>query len=270
METNENILHLHVLASGSKGNCSIVENTATGRAIMIDCGVTKRDFFARCEALSLDPASIEAILITHEHTDHTKGLGVVTRGLAKVGLHPTLFVSDKVRAASTQIQAIEETMDMRAMNCGDDLSIAGMSVHVFPTSHDAAESFGFRFDNAGDSVGFMTDTGTVTGAAHEALQNVRVLGLESNHDPFMLKYGDYPYSLKQRIASDRGHLSNEQAGDELRSLLSNRLQTVIALHISENNNTYDLPEKTFAEVLSQECHPAHALVGKQRTPVDAL
>ena len=204
-------LALHVLASGSRGNAAVVEDTATGKGVLVDCGICKRDFFARCDEAGFDPANLEAVLITHDHTDHTKGLGVVLRGLAKLGIEPAVFADDAVRAASKEIIVLEGACDLRAFSSGDALSLAGMQVHAFRTSHDAASSCGFRVEADGDAVGFMTDTGIVTGEADEALRDVRILALESNHDVQMLKDGPYPYPVKRRVGSDTGHLSNVQA-----------------------------------------------------------
>ena len=263
-------MKLHVLASGSKGNCSVVENLATGACVVIDCGISKSAFMQRCEACGVDVSRVEAILVTHEHSDHTKGLGVVTRGLARLGVHPALYASSAVHGASREICAIQDAVDLRHFARGDDLSLAGMSVHAFPTLHDAAESFGFRFDCEGDAIGFMTDTGIVTGEAHEALAGCRVLALEANHDPRMLEAGPYPRYLKDRIASDHGHLSNEQSAELLEQLLDNRVECVIGMHVSENNNTYRLPPAAFQEVLARNDHPARALVGYQNTPMHGL
>ena len=260
-------LRLHVLASGSKGNCSVIENLATGTFVVVDCGISKRAFMNGCAECGVDVTRIGAILVTHEHSDHTKGLGVVTRGLAKAGVSPTLYVSEAVHGASCDIRDIEDAVDLRHFSRGDDLAVAGMSVHAFPTLHDAAESFGFRFDCAGDSVGFMTDTGIVTGEAREALAGCRILAIESNHDLRMLENGPYPRYLKQRIASERGHLSNDQSSELLVQLLDNQVECVVGMHISENNNTYRLPHDTFRETLARYDHPARALVGYQNRHV---
>ncbi len=256
-------LRLYVLASGSKGNCSVIENVATGACVVVDCGISKRAFMDGCAACGVDVARVEAILVTHEHSDHTKGLGVMTRGLARAGVFPTLYASTAVHGASRDIRAIEDAVDLRHFACGDDLALAGMSVHAFPTLHDAAESFGFRFDCAGDSIGFMTDTGIVTGEAHEALVGCRVLALESNHDLRMLENGPYPRYLKDRIASERGHLSNDQSAELLVQLLDNQVECIIGMHVSENNNTYRLPHDVFQKTLARHDHPARALVGYQ-------
>ena len=260
-------LALHVIASGSKGNAAIVENTGNGHGVLVDCGVTKKAFFAGCQQSGFDPARLDAILMTHEHTDHTKGLDVVTRGLAKLGTAPTLYASTKVRDASGDIRAVQEALGEGAFRAGDDFGLAGIRVHVFPTSHDSAESFGFRFELDGDVVGFMTDTGIVTGEAREALRGCRLLGLEANHDRHILACGPYPAPLKRRIAGAGGHLSNDQSAELLEDLLCNELEQVVALHVSENNNDYDLPVAALAGVLERNGHPARALTGYQRRTV---
>lgn len=133
-------LRLHVLASGSRGNAAVVEDASTGAGVLVDCGICKRDFLARCDEAGFDPARLAAILVTHDHTDHTKGLGVVLRGLAKKGIEPAVYAEDAVRAASSEVRALEDAHDVRSLHAGDALSLAGMAVHVFRTSHDAAAS----------------------------------------------------------------------------------------------------------------------------------
>lgn len=351
------MLRLHVLASGSHGNASVVEDAETGRALLIDCGISKKAFLQRCSEAGFDPLRIEGVLVTHEHTDHTKGLGVVLRGLAKMGTHPQVFADPSVVRASQDIADALASLDAQARPFDDssELTLAGIDVFPFLTSHDAVASYGFRFetssgavgrergpldaseriadecgrnaratiarddsptctipmrdadrltafgagnpdicDNIGcasqdnassarigaatatcvdtaaathDVLGFMTDTGIVTSAAHAHLQGCRILAIEGNHDPRMLEKGPYPYSVIARIGSDRGHLSNEQGACELRSLLHNGLERVVALHVSQNTNTYDLPKRAFQEVLSQERHDARADVGFQERAI---
>ncbi len=257
------MLKFHILASGSRGNATVVENAATGRGVLIDCGICKRDFFARCDEAGFDPAKLDAVLITHEHGDHTKGIGVTMRGLAKLGRRPAIYAAPATLRASKPLQEIEETCDIHALAPEALVSAAGMSIFPFATSHDAAASFGFRFEADGDAAGFMTDSGIVTDAAHAHLQDVRLLALESNHDPRMLREGPYPYVVKRRIASDEGHLSNEQAADELAALLSTRLEAAAAMHVSENNNEYGLAKQGFTAVVAREGHPARIACGYQ-------
>lgn len=260
----ERALRLHVLASGSKGNAAIVENTATGQGILVDCGICKRDFFARCSQATFDPANLQAILITHDHGDHTKGLGVVCRELARRSVRPKLFVSTAVRAASKPVaEVLDQGLCEFVALAPNTFDIGDIRIIPFATSHDAAESFGFRFEVPGDAIGYITDTGIVPPTARELLRDVRILALESNHDARMLAEGPYPWPIKQRIASEHGHLSNDQASDELAELLGPRLQTVVAMHISQNNNTYRAPEQALREVVTRASHPAAVLVAYQ-------
>lgn len=258
------VLRIHVLASGSKGNASLIENSETGEGILVDCGICKRDVLARCEEAGFNLSKLKGVLVTHEHTDHTKGLKVLYRELAKRAIQAPLFVNRVSLSNSKQLQEAAELTECIDLRAEDQLSLAGMQIYPFATSHDAASSFGFRFWAGNDALGFMTDTGLVTGAAHEALQECRILAIEANHDPVMLKNGPYPRSLQDRVASDFGHLSNQQSAKELKSLLHPGLSDVIAMHVSENNNTYRLPVECLRETLSREGHTAEAVCAYQQ------
>ncbi|MCI1479972.1 MAG: MBL fold metallo-hydrolase [Eggerthellaceae bacterium] len=266
----EGALALIVLGSGSKGNASIVVNRATGAGVLVDCGISKRQFMEGCAACGFDPARIEGALLTHEHTDHTKGFGVVMRGLAKLGAHPSVYAGPKVRAASKPLAEIADLCEARDLSAGCALSVAGIQVHAFPTSHDAVESFGFRFELAGDVVGYMTDTGVVTGAAHEALGGARILAIETNHDLAMLREGPYPYALKRRIEGEGGHLSNEQGSAEAASLLHPGLERIVCMHISETNNTYGKPARAMQAMLERAGCPAQVSAAKQRSALSVV
>lgn len=263
-------LRLHVLASGSGGNASVVVDSQTGKAVVVDCGICKRDFFSRCEEAGIALDDIAAILVTHEHTDHTKGLGVVLRGMRKLGIDPPVFASDAVRDKSSELGSLREAFDVRPYRADDALALGGMLVHPFETSHDSVESYGFRIEGAcGDAVGFMTDTGVVTDAAFAHLKRCRILAIESNHDAKMLAEGPYPYVIKRRIASEGGHLSNEQSADLLERLLCTELEEVVAMHVSENNNTYRLPIDSLAAVVARNAHGAQVQVAYQHMRVSA-
>lgn len=285
------MLALHVLASGSSGNTAVVENVVTGAGVLIDCGICKRDFLSRCDQAGFDPARIEAAFVTHEHGDHVKGLGVVLRGLAKLGCQPPIYVARGCVANSDALAKVAEAFEVRELATAADagatasadgsakaaarasvIEAAGVRVIPFATSHDAAASFGFRIEDAadGDAIGYLTDSGVVTPAAHAALADVRILALESNHDPKMLAAGPYPYVVKQRIASDAGHLSNSQAAAELAALVSasraagqREPQTVVAMHISQNNNEYSLAKRTLEAALAEADCAADVLCGYQ-------
>lgn len=286
------MLKLHVLASGSKGNAAIVENAETGSGVLIDCGICKRDFLERCDEAGFDPTRLEAVFITHEHGDHTKGLGVVLRGLAKLGCAPVVYMNHACVENSSTLQKTADDFETAPLDTacapsrGENASessnrtfargergirAAGLRVLPFATSHDAAASFGFRVEAPdGDALGYITDSGIVTSAAHAALRDVRILALESNHDERMLKNGDYPYVIKKRIASEFGHLSNPQATEELAALIAESRtaglrtpETVVAMHISQNNNDYDLPRAALEEGLAIANGNARILCGYQ-------
>lgn len=268
------VFKLHILASGSKGNAAIVEETANGQCILIDCGISKRDFLARCDEVSVNPANISDVLITHEHTDHTKGLGVVTRGLEKMGVAFTMRTSMKIRNASPDIADALKSENVDFCAIGTDQSndtqrLLDVEVKAFQTSHDAAQSFGFRFESmlSSDTLAYLTDTGMVNDEAKQALQFARIVALESNHDIDMLMNGPYPYPLKRRILSERGHLSNEQAACALDELLSSlgghTLEHLVAMHISQENNTYDKPLAHLGEVVERFSHKASVNVSHQ-------
>ncbi|WP_241152760.1 MBL fold metallo-hydrolase [Gordonibacter sp. Marseille-P4307] len=263
----ERVFRLHVLASGSSGNASIVEDTNTGKGVLIDCGISKRAFLEGCAATGFDPSGLEAVVVTHEHADHVKGLGVVMRGLSKLGHRPPLYAPAACVSASKALSDLGSDFEMRSFSDADQISAAGMSIHPFRTAHDAAASFGFRFECGGDALGFATDTGMVSPQVREALGDVRILGLEANHGLKMLDAADYPAYVKSRIASDRGHLNNDQSASALRTLLCPRLEAVAALHVSENANTYRAAREALSGVVQQEGHHASVQVGYQRRPI---
>ena len=175
-----------------------------------------------------------------------------------------LFVNQATYANSKPIQEAAQFTEVVGLDAESQLSLAGIQVFAFRTSHDAVCSFGFRLWAENDVLGFMTDTGVVTGAAHEALQGCRILALEANHDPAMLKNGPYPRALQERVSSEHGHLSNGQASEELKSLLHPGLEEVIAMHISENNNTYRMPVECLRGVVLRESHPATVVCAYQQ------
>lgn len=261
---NSGILRIHVLASGSKGNATLVEDTRTGEGVLIDAGICKRDVISRSQEAGFDLAKLKAVLITHEHSDHVKGLGVLYRELAKRKLEVPLYVNEDCLQNSNTIREASELTGVERFQEGSQLSLAGMQIAPFATSHDAAGSFGFRFWDGKDALGFMTDTGVVTDSAHEALDGCRILAIEANHDLRMIATGPYPYHLQQRVGSELGHLSNGQSAQELLSLLHPKLEQVIAMHISENNNTYRLPVQELRNVVDQVGHSACVVCAYQK------
>ncbi len=262
------MLKLHVIASGSKGNAALVEDAATGACVAIDCGVCARDFFTGCETAGVDPARIAGMVITHEHSDHVKGLGVVLRGMRKRGLELPVYVNDACVANSATLGKLSEDFTFADLARGEVLRFGNLELLPFATSHDAAFSCGFRVEAGGDALGYLTDSGVVLPEAHEALSRVRILALEANHDPLMLKTGEYPSWLKARVGGVNGHLSNVQSAEELDTLRWPGLEQVIAMHVSENNNTYLLPKAALLEVVGVGEGAPQVRTAYQRLQVD--
>lgn len=246
-------LHLHVLASGSKGNAALVEGPEG--MLLIDCGVSRKQVVTRMVALGLSPDDVAAVLLTHEHGDHVAGLTVWCNRW-----EGPMFATPGTAAARGYLSTLPFTLVGRA----DEFEVAGVTVRTFPTSHDVAEPMGFRFECAGDAIGWCTDTGVLTSRALELLADCRILGLESNHDAGMLRRGPYPGYLKARIAGERGHLSNDQAAEALPSLVTERTETVVALHLSQENNTPALAVRALADAVGAEV--TNATATEARTP----
>ena len=223
------------LASGSKGNSVYISDDTT--SILVDAGLSGKELQKRLESRGINCKSLDAILLTHEHNDHTQGVGVLAR---RFGL--PVFSSPK----TTQALAIN-TKDVRfhPFTCGSAFSIGTLSIHPFSTSHDAVDPAGFTLQSRGIKIGIATDTGTATSVIAYHLRGCRAILLEANHDPRMLMEGPYPWPLKQRIRSRCGHLSNEDARDLLAGILHEKLTHVLLGHLSETNN---LPEKALGVI----------------------
>lgn len=231
-------LHLHILGSGSKGNCALVEGPQG--LIMIDDGFSRRETVSRMHELDLDENRVRALILTHEHSDHVSGVTVWCRRF-----DGALYASRGTAGARKYLAALpfEEFMP------GDTLTVAGVRIDTFPTSHDVVNPTGFRFSCTGDAIGYATDTGVLTPGALRALADARILALESNHDVPMLRTGSYPRYLQDRIISAEGHLSNAQAAEAVRTLVTGRTEEVVAMHISQENNRPSLAVRALADAL---------------------
>ena len=231
-------IHLHVLASGSKGNATLVEGPEG--FVLVDCGVSYKALRERAAELGLDLERVVAVLVTHEHGDHTKGLPVLAKRI-----DGPMYATAGTVGARKDLVGLPFTL----VDHSSELELAGMRVRCFPTSHDVADPMCFRFETDDDAVGYCTDTGVLTPEACEALFGVRVLALESNHDPKMLASGPYPAYLKARVGGEKGHLSNDQAAEALRDLVDDDTETVVAMHLSQENNRPSVCVRTLAEAV---------------------
>ena len=229
-----------ILASGSKGNCMFIEG-ANG-ALLIDAGLSARETLARLFRAKKRPDSIAAILVTHEHHDHSAGIDALSRRLHV----PTYATEGTLQDFLLNRRTSERPIDTRTCRNHEPFSVNDFTIEPFATSHDANEPCGFCVSEGGVRLGCCTDTGVITPSMKAVLQRCDGLVLESNHCPVMLKNGPYPESLKRRIRSARGHLSNVAAARCLTEI-GRDMHTIVLAHLSEVNNT---PEK--ARMSAQE------------------
>jgi len=247
-----------LLASGSKGNSILVESGKT--RLLIDAGLSARELRKRLDSVGVEAESLDALLITHEHGDHVRGLGPLVRQLDL----PVYLQTDLARKLPDvgKPDCVQEFVD------GEEFTIKDLTIRPFAITHDCLAPVGFTLDGELGKVGVATDLGIVTRLVTECLQGCRALVLETNHDEELLRDGPYPWKLKQRVRSNHGHLSNNAAGNLLQSLLWNGLETVFLGHLSETNNRPDLAVEVVREVLEKQniCEP-QVLLGKQQLPV---
>ena len=248
-------IHLHVLASGSKGNAAVVEGPSG--LVLVDCGISHRALLGRADELGLDLSRVVAVLLTHEHSDHVGGLTVFCNHF-----DGELLTTAGTAAARSYLSRLPFTI----VGHSDEFELAGMRVRTFPTSHDVADPVGFRFSTADDALGFCTDTGRLGDEALEALTGARILALESNHDERMLATGSYPGYLKARVAGPTGHLSNAQTAEALGTLACDDTETVVAMHLSQENNRPSVCVRTLAEAVGAEVASGEAGRPEARTP----
>ena len=213
---------------------------------MLDCGFSAKETQARLMRLGKRGEDVTAILLTHEHSDHVNGVGAVARKFEI----PVWSSAGTMRAIESRAGRLPE---VHLFNLHQTFTIGDITVEPFPVPHDAHEPSQFVFSAAGRRLGVLTDTGCSTPHIERVLSGCHALILECNHDRDMLLNGDYPASLKQRVASDRGHLDNESAAEILRNLDHTNLKCLIIAHISEKNNTEYLARLAVSDALG--CSP---------------
>lgn len=217
-------MRISVLASGSSGNATVVE--ANGHCILIDCGISYRQLGMRLKQVGVAVTQIEAVLLTHEHSDHVCGLDVF------LGRHRVPVLATRGTAAALGGLDVDDTLVS-----GREQRLGALSLLPVATCHDAREPVGFVLEHGGVRVGLVTDTGVITELLLERLAGCSALLLEANHDLDMLRIGPYPWPLKQRIMSRSGHLANTQTRAALERLAHGALYSFVAMHLSRENNS---------------------------------
>lgn len=226
------VMEFYTLASSSGGNAALLRHGGT--AILLDAGISARRIAQALAALGLTPERLNAVLITHEHSDHVSGVATLSKKYA-VPIYASRGTAHFLSCAGENLRIFE---------AGEAFAVGDFEVRSFRTSHDAADSVDYRLDCPDGSFGALTDTGFVTDAAAAALPGVDVLLLEANHDPDMLQSGPYPYHLKRRVLGERGHLSNEAAAEFALCCARGGTGDILLAHLSAENNTPALAEYT--------------------------
>lgn len=221
------------LASGSKGNSVYIDGPEG--ALLVDAGLSAREIMRRLALIGGSPDRIAGILVTHDHSDHLRGVRVLSKrlGLTVYGTADTLAAAD-----------LPDSTSVKIINSSDDFTVAGFSVKSFSLPHDARDPVGYVLAKDDVKIGIATDLGFATALVRRRLAGCDMLILESNYDEDMLLEGPYPWFLKQRIRSRKGHLSNEASSQVLSELLHSNLQHVVLAHLSEVNNS---PEAALGE-----------------------
>jgi len=218
-------LRFTYLASGSRGNAFVVRSRDT--MLMIDCGLPVKQVRHRMAVRDLDPSQLDAILVTHEHGDHLRGVGRLARATgAKVWMTPGTYQGWR----DSRVPDIELFDPRQTFEVGD------LTVRPVAVPHDAREPCQYVVGDGQRQVGVLTDLGHVTPELIAHYSGLDALALEANHDPGMLRDGPYPQPLKDRVGGPVGHLSNDQAAEMLAALDRSRLQQLVAVHLSEKNN----------------------------------
>jgi phosphoribosyl 1,2-cyclic phosphodiesterase len=237
-----------MLASGSRGNCALVASTRT--RILVDAGISCREIFKRMKALGEDAQSLSAVLITHEHCDHVYGL----RTLAKK-LNIPIFMTGATHQAWARAMRNEngerpQVEKLERFESGHSFQVGDIAVKPFTIPHDAADPVGFTFRTEGVKVGIATDLGYIPLSVRDHLRGCDVLVMESNHDVEMLRVGPYPWSVKQRVMSRVGHLSNGALADFFTSDYDNGATFVVLAHLSEQNNHPEIARREAEKALA--------------------
>ncbi len=236
-------MRVSILASGSKGNAAFVE--MDGRRFLVDAGIGVRRIRKELESLSVPLESLDAVLITHEHSDHIQGLGALLRACPL----PVYSRPGTIRALSRRSGVPSECLHV----LHDEMMLDGVRVTAFSLPHDAADPVGYIIDGSRRCT-VATDLGFVTGAVQSSLEGADALVLEANHDPAMLRQGSYPWPLQQRILGNRGHLANSEAAWAL-ARMKKRPAKVFLAHLSAENNRPELAGDTVRAILHDQGIP---------------
>jgi phosphoribosyl 1,2-cyclic phosphodiesterase len=241
-----------VLASGSRGNSTVIESSQA--RILVDAGISCRETFKRLKLIGLDPKQLSAIVITHEHSDHIYGLATLAKKLNVPVFMTGATHQAWARSLRDEAGELPKLARLEIFSAGRSFQIADVTVSAFTIPHDAADPVGFTFRAEGTKIAVATDLGYIPASVCDHLRKCDVLVVESNHDLEMLRVGPYPWSVKQRVMSRVGHLSNESLAQFFAKDYDGGASYIVLAHLSEQNNHPEVARRT-----------AESALGPQRT-----
>jgi phosphoribosyl 1,2-cyclic phosphodiesterase len=239
-----------VLASGSRGNTAIVESSSA--RILVDAGISCRETFKRMKSLGWDPHSISAVLITHEHSDHVYGLATLAKKLSVPVFMTGATHQAWARSLCDDSGQLPEIAKLEIFCAGRSFQIGDITVTPFTIPHDAADPVGFTFRVEGSKIAIATDLGYIPASVSDHLRGCDVLVMESNHDIEMLRAGSYPWSVKQRVMSRVGHLSNESLAEFFAQDYDGGASYIVLAHLSEQNNHPEIARQAAEKALGPQ------------------
>ncbi len=238
-------MRVMALQSGSNGNSVFVE--AGEVRLLVDAGISGVQMETRLAAHGINARHINGLLISHDHSDHVRSMGVYQR---KFGI--PVYVTQRTILAARDRNRLGQIDDVRCFASGSTWRIGSLTIETIPTPHDSADGVGFVFDDGRSRLGVLTDLGHTFAGLEEVLCSLDAVLLESNYDPQMLDTGPYPEFLKQRIRGPGGHLSNSEAADLLSEAFRGRLRWACLAHLSEQNNDPNLALQTHQKIVGTE------------------
>ncbi|WP_044749276.1 MBL fold metallo-hydrolase [Bacillus alveayuensis] len=238
-------IRFSVLASGSTGNAFYVETDRN--SLLVDAGLSGKQMEQLFKQIERDMKQLSGILVTHEHSDHIKGLGVIAR---KYKL--PIYANEKTWRAMEGLIGDIPTEQKFVFQMGTVKTFGDLDIESFGVSHDAAEPMFYVFHHEGKKLVLITDTGYVSDRMKGIIKNADVFVFESNHDVEMLRMGHYPWNIKRRILSDVGHVSNEDAGLALADVIGDNTKRIYLAHLSQDNNMKDLARMSVTQVLASK------------------
>jgi len=264
-------LHFATLASGSSGNAILVGDG--NRHLLVDSGVSAKKVLCNLALLDIDHSQIEGIVVTHEHIDHIRGVGILARKL-KIPIYATKPIWAEMENSLGKLSPEQKII------IEDSFSCSGLDIKIFATSHDSQDSYGLQikqqnYKNQPLSIGIATDSGIITEEMHRHLKGCDGLVVEANHDHEKLWQGRYPWSLKKRVSGNYGHLENKQVAEGLLQWVQENTQRVVLAHLSEENNTPEMAIATVVRILRDSAIPKNnpelrLRVAPRHTPHDLI